>query len=104
MYHTQRALSKAQAIPFIGPVVFSPIKFVVGFVQVISGVAVSVFAMLGAIISQSELFDDMGTAAFGHILMGSLGMGYSAANMASWGLLGLLIEVGCCGDENLAGC
>lgn len=92
MFQVQRTLSKAQAIPLVGPVVFSPVKAVVSLAQIIAGVAGTIlFGTVGFFTDSPSILKPLGHS-IGHMGMGLTSFVYSGINMATLGLFGISME------------
>ncbi|HEV8051012.1 MAG TPA: hypothetical protein VGP47_00845 [Parachlamydiaceae bacterium] len=96
----QRSLSSLQAIPVIGPLVFSPIKMGVSVAEMISGFAIGIIFGIGATVSNSiganSLCNELGIISlrgFGHALTGFASLFYGASNLATLGLVGGCLEM-----------
>lgn len=88
----QDRLSIAQAVPIVGPIIGSPIKFAVSKAEIITGIALAVFSVFAAILD-TQTAKNMFTEGGKMIGEGFLHMGYAAANFCTAGILGLIIEI-----------
>lgn len=98
VFNIQRNLSKAQAFPVIGLPV-SAVKLVVSVAEVVSGIAIACFASLGLFLSglsgSQSTFDwsaETTMLSLWHVFWGSVGAGYSIANISTLGMFGFGVE------------
>lgn len=98
MLDVQKGLSKAQAVPVVGPLIGSPVKALVSLIELVVGfifaVVLGIVSVLGCCCS-NNFANEAGKGAFTagtHALLGLWGIGYSAANFLTLGILGFVIE------------
>ena len=94
----QTGLSSLQAIPIVGPLVFSPAKIVLGTAQVVAGLATGIFfgmlATSAAILELRKISEGFGEGAkigFTESILGFGSLFYASLNMATLGILGLVV-------------
>lgn len=95
MWEVQRGLSRAQAIPLIGPLVVSPLKAAVSLVQFVVGFFFSVIC--GSLCVMGVLSERLATSTFTalkHTGLGFIGLGYSLMNIFTLGILSMKVEGG----------
>jgi hypothetical protein len=80
-------LSKAQAVPFIGPVLISPIKATIGIIQIVAGIACSIFFLFYAACSCTKRRLTHSVTSLHHAKQGVTSFFYSLANILSAGYL-----------------
>ena len=95
----QQGLSTAQAIPVIGPIVFSLPKAALSTAQIICGLVVGIFTGMIATASESlrihTLSYAFGSVAFEGFKESILGFGslfYACLNLSTLGIAGMMIE------------
>ena len=87
----QRNLSKAQAFPVLGFIIASPVKATVSVVQIVaSGVLGGVSFGCGLFGNSKSM--DFAAKSLGCNFDGWVSLGYSAANIISLGILGIIVE------------
>lgn len=98
--NVQTGLSKLQAIPVAGPLIFSPVKAGLSHVQMIAGFALGIFAGMAAtaaaIVGADRLagrLADISVFGFAESIKGFGSLFYACANMATLGILGLCVEL-----------
>lgn len=97
---TQKNLNILQAIPFVGPAVFSPIKVLVSKAHVITGIALGIFFEIKAIAASGNRHsgivknhENVAKEYFNMALNGGLNWLYACANFSTFGILGLGVEL-----------
>lgn len=104
-YWIQRFLSKAQAIPLVGPLLFSPIKLLVsilvftfslGTYTIVAGPILAIYLLFGITKSffLDGILDKVLKGCSFYFMIGGIGMIYSLSNFATLGILGYMIESG----------
>lgn len=100
MNRIQAKLSIMQAIPIVGPMVYSPAKAMVSAAQVVVGLAKTVFyTMLMPLVvgfgSDREVCENVDDLIEGlhHVIWGTIGLQYSIINMGTLGIAGFFIEM-----------
>ena len=98
--YTQSGLSKLQAVPIIGPVVFSPVKMIWSTAQIIKGLAVGVFFGMPAAALHTLGNDrvaaylaEIAALEFWTAFKGVGHLFYAAINLASLGIIGGSVEL-----------
>lgn len=94
-WEIQRNLSRFQAVPVVGPLIFSPLKAVVSLVQLVVGFVIAILALAIGMICCSDKSLEVGIKAFAQSGMGLLGLAYSIANMLTLGIVAFCIEQPC---------
>lgn len=96
----QSGLSKLQAIPLVGPVVFSPVKATLSNTQIIVGLAVGIFSQVAAISMalvgerrEARYFSGISSCGFAETFKGIGSLFYACVNMATFGIVGLCVEL-----------
>lgn len=96
---TQRALSVLQAVPVIGPLVFSPVKMGFSLAEMISGLAIGIIFGIGATISDaigaksvSRGLGSIALTGFRHSITGFGSLFYASSNLATLGIVGAFCE------------
>ena len=103
-FNTQRALSKAQAVPIVGPVVVSPIKLVVSLIEAAAGLVFGGM-FLGLATSTGFLFGVKPLTTCGaHFVLGTASALYAVVNFFSFGAAGLAIEGQLAQGRAIGGC
>lgn len=94
MLNVQRGLSVSQAVPVVGPIFVSPIKFGVSAVQFGVGLPVTIVAgaASGICFGKCNAINNFALYSLGHAGMGGGSMAYSVANILSLGILGYKLE------------
>lgn len=99
---TQNNLSTAQAIPLAGPLLISPIKGLLSSAQIITGLCLGIFLEFNAIHASlkgrpctAENYTDAANEMFTSGLRGGVHLIYACANFATFGILGLYVEISC---------
>ena len=92
MFHIQRRLSFAQAIPIVGPLIFSPMKAMVSTAQIIAGIAGSIIFSLGFCLTESPASREGLKNSGIHVMMRLTSLSYSAVNFFSYGIIGFTME------------
>lgn len=98
--HAQLGLSKLQALPVVGPIVFSPIKITLSNIQMISGFAIGIiFGMAAttmALLNNDRLAGRLAAISlrgFADTTKGFCSLFYACANIATLGILGICVEL-----------
>jgi hypothetical protein len=92
-WNFQRKLSSYQAFPVLGPVIISPIKATVSVAQAILGFAAAVIlGTFSGVLLFNPYLGKKFLVSLAHFGQGSLGCGYSLANMLTLGGLAYAIE------------
>lgn len=93
----QKTLSQAQAVPLFGFMFVSPIKLVIGLVEMMTGVS---FALgFGTLCLMSQLLgrdhqsmDPFTSSGLAHAALGLTSAAYAFCNMATLGVAGFVLE------------
>ena len=92
MWEVQRRLSFTQAIPIIGPLIFSPVKAFVSTAQIIASLASAIFLGIGFCLTNDFTILERLQEANLHIVLGGCSLAYAIINFSSYGLAGFLGE------------
>lgn len=92
MGNCQRAMSRAAAIPIVGPIFVSPVKGLVSLAQMVAGLAGAIFFGSLSVCLKNDWYVETGLVAIGHVGMGALGFVYSVSNIATLGLAPIQFE------------
>jgi hypothetical protein len=92
MFHLQRSLSEAQAIPVFGPIIVSPVKAVVSLAQMIMGLASFILLGSATLVFQKKCLLDKSITALGQVGLGLIGITYSLSNIITLGYAGYFFE------------
>lgn len=94
MLTVQRGLSLGQAVPVVGPLIVSPVKFCVSAIQCGIALPVGIVAAVaaGVFCCNCQPLTEFALASLVHAGMGGVGMTYSVVNILSLGILGFKLE------------
>jgi len=97
----QKKLNILQALPIVGPVVFSPIKALVSKVQIIASVTLgvsfgceSICASMQGMKQTAEHYDKHLVKSFNAAIEGAVNFLYASINFATFGIVGMCVELG----------
>ncbi len=88
----QAVLSRAQAVPIVGPLLVSPVKAVASVLQIAIGIFSAISLGLSAALTGLRNLDKRTVQALSYASLGYLSFCYAAINMNTLGIFGFLVE------------
>lgn len=87
-------LSTLQALPLVGPIIFSPIKGVVGISQAVVSCALGALFVLASILTcgQIDALKNGAAISLAHVVLGMSAAGYALLNIATLGIAGCIFS------------
>ena len=89
----QRVFSKAQIIPLIGPIVVSPVKAIVGLVEIVAGSVLGLLSGVFGTIFLSRPLLGCSVTSLKIACHGALSVIYAVGNLLSLSILGWIVEI-----------